>query len=149
MADKPAAPPAAPSREILPRRQPETLRLQAFHPSLTVDDLQRSLAFYVDGLGFTIKERWERDGELRGVMLVAGRCELSLTQDDWAKGRDRVKGVGFRLYAETAQDLDAMAERLRARGIAADGPRDTSWGARVLNVTDPDGFQMTLTQELG
>ena len=134
--------------EPTPRRQPETLRLRAFTPGFTVNDLQRSLAFYVEGLGFTVKERWEREGVLRGVMLVAGRCELALGQDDWAKGRDRVKGVGLRIYAETAQDLDKIAERLRARGIAADGPQDTSWGGRVLNVTDPDGFQITLTREL-
>ena len=137
-----------PSRTILPRQQPETLRLQELTPSFTVNDLQRSLAFYVEGLGFIVKERWEREGELRGVMLAAGRCELGLAQDDWAKGRDRIKGVGFRLYAETTQDLEAIAERLRAHGIDSDGPRDSPWGARVLNVTDPDGFQITLTREL-
>lgn len=136
-----------PSRTIVERQQPETLRLRALTPSFTVNDLQRSLDFYVEGLGFIVKERWEREGELRGVMLAAGSCELALGQDDWAKGRDRVKGAGVRIYAETAQDLDAIAERLRAHGIATEGPRDASWGGRMLNVTDPDGFQITLTRE--
>lgn len=136
-----------PSRTIVPRQQPETLRLRALTPSFTVNDLQRSLDFYVEGLGFMVKERWEREGVLRGVMLVAGRCELALGQDDWAKGRDRVKGAGLRIYAETSQDLDAIAERLRAHGIAFDGPRDSSWGGRMLSVADPDGFQITLTRE--
>ena len=100
-----------PSRTIVERQQPETLRLRALTPSFTVNDLQRSLDFYVEGLGFIVKERWEREGELRGVMLAAGSCELALGQDDWAKGHDRVKGAGVRIYAETAQDLDAIAER--------------------------------------
>ena len=139
-----------PSRTIVDRRQPETLRLQTITPTFTVDDVQRSLDFYVEGLGFTVKERWEQEGTLQGVMLVAGRCELALGQDDWAKGRDRIKGVGFRIYAETTQDLDAIAEHLRTRGIAAEGPREAPWdaNARLLNVTDPDGFQITLTREL-
>ena len=136
------------ANEPTPRRQPETLRLRTITPGLTVNDLQRSLDFYVEGLGFTVKERWEREGKLQGVMLVAGRCELGLGQDDWAKGRDRVKGVGFRIYAETTQDLDKIAERLRAHGIAAGGPQDSPWGERVLNVADPDGFQITLTRAL-
>lgn len=149
VAAKPKAPAKkAPARAIVVRRLPESLRLRATTPGLTVNDLQVSIAFYVDGLGFMVKERWEREGELRGVMLMAGRCELALGQDDWAKGRDRVKGVGFRIYAETTQSLDALAERLRARGYAADGPNPSSWGSRLLNVTDPDGFNLTLSNSL-
>jgi uncharacterized glyoxalase superfamily protein PhnB len=149
VAAKPKAPAKkAASRTIVARRQPESLRLRATTPGLTVNDVQASLAFYVDGLGFIVKQRWEREGQLLGAMLVAGRCELAVGQDDWAKGRDRVKGVGFRIYAETTQSLDALAERLRARGIAAEGPLDTSWGARVVNVTDPDGFNLTLSNDL-
>lgn len=126
------------------RSDPASLRLRALAPSLTVDDLERSLRFYVDALGFTVKERWEKDGKILGVMLVAGSCELGLGQDDWAKGRDRKKGVGFRLYAETAQDLDALAQRLRQHGVEVDGPKDSSWGPRILSVVDPDGFALTL-----
>jgi len=152
-ARKAAAKPKAPARTAsaaaprphVVRRQPESLRLRDITPSFTVNDLQASMAFYVDALGFIVKDRWEVEGQLRGVMLVAGRCEIGLAQDDWAKGRDRVKGVGCRVYAETTQDLDALAERLRARGIAADGPHTSSWAARLLNLTDPDGFNLTLS----
>lgn len=124
---------------------PESLRLRSLSPALTVDDLPRSLRFYVDALGFTIEERWEEDGDLQGVMLVAGSCHLGLSQDDWAKGRDREKGTGFRLYAETAQDLDTLADRLRRNGVEPDGPKQDPWGTRSLTVTDPDGFKLTLS----
>ena len=127
------------------RNEPETLRLRELAPSLTVDDLETSLEFYVDGLGFTVDERWEEDGKLLGAMLVAGSCHLGLSQDDWAKGRDRTKGVGFRLWAETAQDLDEIAARLAEHGIPHDGPKETSWGTRSLSVTDPDGYKLTFT----
>jgi uncharacterized glyoxalase superfamily protein PhnB len=124
---------------------PESLRLRSLSPALTVNDLAASLRFYGEALGFTVEERWEEEGELKGVMLVAGTSHLGLSQDDWAKGRDREKGVGFRIFAETAQDLDAIARRLREHGVEPDGPKDDPWGTRSLTVTDPDGFKLTLS----
>jgi uncharacterized glyoxalase superfamily protein PhnB len=124
---------------------PETLRLRTLSPALTVDDLEQSLRFYTEALGFTVEERWEEEGELKGVMLLAGTCHLGLSQDDWAKGRGREKGTGFRLYAETAQDLDVLADRLREHGVEPDGPKEQPWGDRALTVTDPDGFKLTLS----
>ncbi len=127
------------------RHAPQSLRLRSISPALTADDLERSLRFYVDAVGFTVEDRWEQDGKLLGVMLVAGACRIGLSQDDWAKGRDRTKGIGFRIFAETAQDLDALAARLREHGVEPDGPKTEPWGDRTLTVTDPDGFKLTLT----
>src|SRR5438445_796550 len=88
---KPPAKQRAAARQSERRKQnPETLRLRAFQPSLTVNELDRSIRFYTDVLGFIVGQRWNDDkGVLRGVMLKAGACELGLSQDDWAKGRDR------------------------------------------------------------
>jgi len=135
----------AKDRDHVERAEPETLRLRSLTPSLTVGDVAASLAFYVDGLGFTVEERWEEEGELRGVMLLAGDCRLGFSQDDWAQGRERKKGVGFRIWAETAQDLDVLAARLRQHDVEHDGPKDEPWGTRSLTVVDPDGFKLTLT----
>jgi len=128
---------------IKARQKPETLRLRGLSVSYTVGDLARSLSFYVDGMGFTVNSRWEKDGKLMGVMLLAGDCELGLSQDDWGKGKDRVKGVGFRVYAETAQDLGKLAKRIRAQGFSAEGPKKETWGATTVTATDPDGFVIT------
>jgi|SRR5580693_2211875 lactoylglutathione lyase len=144
-ASPPARASAAPRSERR-RTVPEALRLRTLSPALTVGDLERSLQFYVEGLGFSVKDRWEQDGRLMGVMLVAGTCELGLSQDDWAKGRDRVKGVGFRLYAETSQSLEGIAARAREHGIAVQGPKTAPWGARMMEVEDPDGFKITIQQ---
>ena len=131
------------------RQKPETLRLRSAGPSFTVNDLQKSLAFYCDVLGFTAKDRWEENGELRGVELVAGRVTFWLGQDDWKKGHDRVKGQGFRMYCGTAQDVDAIAGRIRATGwTLAEEPTDRSWGGRDFAVVDPDGFMITISSGL-
>lgn len=128
------------------RRKPETLRLRGVEPSLTVNDLQASLAWYRDVLGFTVDETWEHGGKLAGVSLKAGSVYLNLSQDDWAKGRDRVKGEGFRLYLSTAQDVDEIAALVKARGgTLASEPADQPWRARTFNLVDPDGYKLTIS----
>jgi catechol 2,3-dioxygenase-like lactoylglutathione lyase family enzyme len=133
------------------RRQnkPETLRLRSIEPSFTVSDLERSVQFYTDILGFIVGERFTDDrGVARGVMLKAGTCELGLSQDDWAKGRDRQRGVAVRIWCTTSQDIDALAGRIKANGgKLTDGPKDESWGGRSLAIDDPDGFHLTIYRE--
>jgi uncharacterized glyoxalase superfamily protein PhnB len=119
-------------------------RLRDASPSFTVNDLDRSLAFYRDVLGFRVAEAFQRDGKTLGYMLRAGDVDLMIGQDDWAKGRDRRKGEGFRMYFETATDVDAFAKGIQARGGTIDGlPEDRPWGYRDFSLTDPDGFKMT------
>ena len=87
----------------------EAVQISAIVPTLTVDDLQKSIAFY-EALGFAIDERWEDKGMLLGVMLRAGKTEIGLNQDDWKKGRDRTKGVGVRLSISTTRgNVDAVS----------------------------------------
>src|SRR2546425_8631681 len=86
-ATRPARKPARPKRA--PRQQPESLRLRSIAASFTVSDLQKSVAWYRDVLGFTPGERWETNGGLRGMQMKAGACDIMLGQDDFAKGRDR------------------------------------------------------------
>jgi uncharacterized glyoxalase superfamily protein PhnB len=114
-------------------------------PILTVNNLEQSLRFY-ERLGFGIEERYEGDGVLRGVRLVAGEARLNLTQDDWAKGKDRAKGVGVRIFIPTAQDIDELAAKVKEAGLALDsGPEDAPWG-RSFGSTDPDGFKLTIAR---
>ena len=121
------------------------LKLGEASPSFTVNDLDRSLAWYRDVLGFSVDERWERDGKLMGVSLQAGDVTFMIGQDDWKKGRDRKKGEGFRLYCTTTQDVDALARRIQSRGGMLDQePQDQPWGTRDFSLTDPDGFKITI-----
>ena len=148
---RPAKRPAAkraPAKRPPARRQPETLRLRGIAPSLTATDLQRSIAFYRDVLGFIIGDEWREKGALLGVELHAGAVTFMLSQDDFAKGRDRQKGVGTRFYCSTAQDIDRFAGQIRERGGVLDQePKDMPWGARVFMISDPDGFKLTFQQE--
>jgi len=133
---------AAPAKT---RAKAESLKMSEVSPAVTVNDLNRSLAWYRDVLGFKTDERWEQDGKLMGVSLKAGGVTLMIAQDDWKKGRDRKKGEGFRLYCETTQNVDALAKRIEARGGKLDSPpTDQPWGTRDFGLTDPDGFKITI-----
>ena len=140
---------AAPKKRRPPaRRQPETLRLRDVSPSFTASDLQRSIAFYRDVLGFVVGEEWRGDdGVLQGCEMRAGTVLFMLSQDDFKKGRDRQKGIGTRLHCSTAQDIDRLAAEIRARGGTLDQePTDMPWGQRVFMIADPDGFKLTIAQ---
>lgn len=87
----------------------------------------------------------ETDGKLIGVMIEAGKVTLALSQDDFAKGRDRVKGVGMGLYLVADQDLEPLAQRIRKAGIAFEGElAPLPWGPMGFTVRDPDGFRVTI-----
>jgi uncharacterized glyoxalase superfamily protein PhnB len=141
---------ATPSRAARPKRhQPETLRLRSVTPSFTVADVEKSLSWYRDVLGFHPRDRWEQDGKLSGVEMVAGSVTFVLNQDDWKKGRDRVKGEGFRIYCETVQDVDVLAVRAKAQGAKlTQEPRDQPMGMRDFSLVDPDGFKITIGVDL-
>ena len=125
---------------------PEPLQGQSLQASLTVKDLDKSLAWYVEVVGFTVSRRIERDGKLRGVAVQAGDVRIILNQDDGAKGWDRVKGQGMSFQISTTQNVDAVAKRILERGGALETePKDMPWGARVFRVRDPDGFRWTIS----
>jgi len=85
--------------------------------SLTVKDLETSLAWYRDVVGFAVDQKHERAGKLMAVSLKAGDVRILINQDDGAKGLDRVKGEGFSLQFTTDQNVDEIASRIdRGRG---------------------------------
>ena len=146
---KPAARKAAKAGPDRRRTERETLRLRSIEPTFTVNDLEKSLRFYTGVLGFIVEDRYASEGgALMGVTLKAGTCRIGLAQDDWKKGRDRQKGDGFRLWCKTAQDIDALADRIRnSGGRLTEEPSDQSWGVRSLSTDDPDGYQLSIYRD--
>ena len=142
-AKKPAAKASKPKRS-----QPESFRARSLSTSLTVKDLQRSVAWYRDVVGFIVAREFERGGKVLSVRMKAGAVDMLLNQDDGAKGWDRVKGEGCSLYFTTAQDVDAIANRVKhAGGTLESEPADMPWGVRMFRMKDPDGFKFVISSE--
>src|SRR5258706_14604528 len=79
------------------RTAPPGLTLSAVTPSLTVNDVEKSIAWYRDVLGLVVKDRWEHAGQLMGVEMQAGGATFMLSQDACKRCHDPVKVEGCRL----------------------------------------------------
>jgi uncharacterized glyoxalase superfamily protein PhnB len=112
-------------------------------PGFTANDAAASIKWYCDVLGFTVKERWEHEGEFRGAQIASGAVTINIGQDDWKLGRDRVKGQGTRMYIMTGPGIDQYAGAIKARGGRLDHEPQDGWGLRAFSITDPDGFKLT------
>ncbi|HEV8123103.1 MAG TPA: VOC family protein [Gemmatimonadales bacterium] len=120
---------------------------ESLQASLTVKDLEKSVAWYTQALGFVVTRRIERDGKLRGVAVHAGAVRIILNQDDGMQGWDRIKGQGMSFQISTQQEINAVADHVRASGSPLETePTDTPWGARIFRVRDPDGFRWTISR---
>lgn len=127
----------------------EALDTRAVILSLTAKDLRTSIAWYRDVLGFTVEYETERDGKPSGAAIRSGCAKIFLNQDDGGRGWNRVKGEGFAITFDTAQDVDVIATRIKARGGSITmEPTDMPWGVRMLRVVDADGYRIAIWRPL-
>jgi predicted lactoylglutathione lyase len=54
--------------------------------------------------------------------------------------------VGFRIWCETLQDIDAIAARLRAFGGTFLEEPGNHWDTYSFTAEDPDGFKVTVAR---
>ena len=143
-----ARPRARAARKPAAVKAPRVKGPQSIAPGFTVNDAGASIKWYCDVLGFSVEERWEKDGVFLGGTVVHGAVTINIGQDDWKLGRDRKKGQGVRLYITTADDIDKYAKGITSRGGTLDHePRD-DWGFRAFSLSDPDGYKITFMRPL-
>jgi catechol 2,3-dioxygenase-like lactoylglutathione lyase family enzyme len=112
-------------------------------PVLHVKDVDASLLFYVNRLGFTSPWRYAEDGRAYVAQVDRQGCALILA----SRWPDKVgKGLMFiSLNVEppsreaAVAALDALRAELEAKGVPV---KEGSWGYRLLVVDDPDGNQL-------
>ncbi|MFP4601206.1 MAG: VOC family protein [Persicimonas sp.] len=122
---------------------------------LYVSDLERSVEFYRDRLGFgfsgywddatdEVVEDWDDVEEPGYAEVTVGEDSVGLHPDpDFEPGRTRIK-ISF-----TVDDVDAIYEAAVADGVVeATEPEDFPWGARMFTITDPDGHEIDFVQPL-
>jgi catechol 2,3-dioxygenase-like lactoylglutathione lyase family enzyme len=116
-------------------------------PVLQVKDVEASLRFYVDLLGFTSPWRYGDEGIAHVAQVDRQGCALILA-GSWAGSSPEKVGkavIFISLNVEPATHeasvaaLDALRAELEARGVLV---KDGSWGYRLLVVDDLDGNQL-------
>jgi catechol 2,3-dioxygenase-like lactoylglutathione lyase family enzyme len=113
-------------------------------PLLGVTDMERSLRFYVDGLGFTLKNKWEPEGRIRWCWLTRGSASIMLQEfvKEGHGGRrpEGVLGQGVNLCFQ-CEDALALYGEFRAHGLEPSEPfvGNNMW---VTSLRDPDGYHV-------
>ncbi len=104
---------------------------------LEVNDLEESLAFYVERLGFEL-EATTPEAEPPLATLRAGRLKIMLAQVPITLVR-RGRGVHFFL---TVTDVDVYYKKLLDAGAEVAPPSNEGWGGRFITLEDPDHYRL-------
>ena len=113
------------------------------HVAVRVADLERSISFYTNLLGFAVRTL-DTDVGIAFLAHPSGGCELELIagRQDHHAGDGLVHHVAFGVT-----DIDAAFTRLRAAGVAMldDAPKAGSSGRRLFSFRGPDGERLQAT----
>lgn len=105
-------------------------------PLIWVANVESSMTFYCEKLGFRMVDAWRPDDVLAWCSLTKGTAQLMLQQHD--KERKFQRPHGIQLYI-TCQDLDQVYAEIQLRGGAPTEISDAFYMMRQFFVIDPDG----------
>ena len=112
-------------------------------PVLHVRDVDASLRFYMDRLGFTCPWRFDEDGKVFVAQVDRQGCALILSSQWPEKVGKGLMFISLNVEPPTREraiaELDALRAELDAKGVPV---REGFWGYRLLVVDDPDGNQL-------
>lgn len=114
-------------------------------PVLTVSDVNESISFYQDKLGFNVGVNMPgEDGNPWFAIVDKGpTSHIGLQRDD-SEG-ERGKGVVFMVYVADDTDMDAYYNEVQGAGATITEPlREEYWGDQLFSVSDPDGYFISL-----
>ena len=131
-----------------------TISLQ--YSTITVSDVDESLAFYRDALGLEVQSD-VASGAFRWVTLVSpAQPDLGIVLSEPHAGRSQADGDTLRklltkgalpIIVVRTDDLDATFETIRASGAeVVQEPIDQPWGPRDCAFRDPSGNTVRISQ---
>lgn len=115
----------------------QSIQFSGLTPYVYYDDAGTMADWLTRVFGFveTGRHRAE-DGQVQNVEMRVGPVELWL---DGTPGYRRREDATPEWIGVWVDDVDAMFERVRECGVAAEPPEDKAYGVRMLSVKDPEG----------
>jgi catechol 2,3-dioxygenase-like lactoylglutathione lyase family enzyme len=110
--------------------------------ALFVPDLERSLSFYREVMGFDIERSEKGFAELTSDGVALSLWELADAEASIGLVKQPQSGyrVLIAIHLETAAEVDEMAGALAERGVRfVAGPKTFPWNAHAAYFEDPDG----------
>jgi uncharacterized protein len=111
---------------------------------ILVEDVERTVAFYTEKLGFKLRRRAEGFADFAGAGLTLAAWELDHIHAHTGVSNARSSRGAHKacIAVECAEpaEVDQFYEELSRQGVPFVGPpRNHVWNARCAYFTDPDG----------
>ena len=114
-------------------------------PFFGVNDMEATLSFYIDGLGFLMIDKWVPRGKIEWCWLQRDEVAMMFQEPNTAHGHykepDGKKGIGVSVCFQ-CEDALALYHEFRGRGISMKEPfvGNQMW---VVAFKDPDGYHLS------
>jgi|SRR6185295_3080957 len=110
-------------------------------PLLSVQDIDRSVEFYRDRLGFTLTGKADSEGRMFWCKLERGGSSIMLQTAEEEDGPSEGRGRGVCFYF-ICDDAGAVYEEFSSRGLVLAPPTVAYYGMKQLFVPEPDGYSL-------
>lgn len=111
--------------------------------ALVTDQFDAVARFYGELLGFPVIDQWDRS-HARGRRFDAGGMRLEILDNKREKRPCELGQTADRVHIVIeVEDIDQARQRIK---LDAPPVQDTSWGARIFCIDDPDGVPVTYLQ---
>jgi len=118
------------------------------HVEIVSADLERSIRFYKEVFGFTLKERIKPSSpEIEELaFLTLGDTMLELLAMKNPAPPPKGSQVGYRTMAIEVDDMDQAVQYLKIRGVVVTWGPVTLGKSKRAEIKDPDGLSIELRQ---
>lgn len=117
----------------------ENIEFHSVTPIFNVENVSRSIDYYVNVLGFSLDLEWGNPVEFAGVKR--GNVEIFLSEG--AQGK---KESWISIFIS---DVDSLFQEYESKqAIIKQPPTDFAWGVREMNIQDPDGHRIRFTMHI-
>lgn len=128
--------------------------MTSVNPLLSVRDVEASIQFYTEQLGFTAEGTLlpGENGKPVFAGVKRGDTKLWLDNTEYADLPPNTPvGVGVELYIslDPSEDIDALYEKLQVAGVKIIGAlQEQFWGDKRFVIQDLDGYRLSLCQNV-
>ena len=115
------------------------MKVSEFRFKMYPNDFDKVRSFYLEELGFSILNEWNRSPDDRGVMFDVGGTTLELL----TREQPYVPLVGCDLSLEV-ENINELFESMQDKEYVTRGLKHNSWGDTSFRIVDPEGLSISL-----